>query len=53
MTLKLQCGFLCFTRIPSGTDGWMEYVPISDKKDVPKVISPKQEGSPSQAYVFW
>lgn len=31
-------------RIPSGTDGWMEYVPISDKKDVPKVISPKQEG---------
>ncbi|XP_056132877.1 prolyl 3-hydroxylase 2 [Lampris incognitus] len=34
-------------RIPSGTDGWMEYVPISEKKNV-SVMSPPQlrEGGP-------
>ncbi|KAM6921307.1 prolyl 3-hydroxylase 2 [Xenentodon cancila] len=34
-------------RIPSGTDGWMEYVPISDKKNV-TAINPQQlkEGGP-------
>ncbi|KAM9831600.1 prolyl 3-hydroxylase 2 [Neosynchiropus ocellatus] len=34
-------------RIPSGTDGWMEYVPISDKKDT-AVAPPQQlrEGGP-------
>uniref|UniRef100_A0A3Q0S6S4 procollagen-proline 3-dioxygenase n=1 Tax=Amphilophus citrinellus TaxID=61819 RepID=A0A3Q0S6S4_AMPCI len=34
-------------RIPSGTDGWMEYVPISDKKNV--TVAPPQrlkEGGP-------
>lgn len=33
-----------FNRIPSGTDGWMEYVPISDKKNITKPASQKQEG---------
>ncbi|XP_029906337.1 prolyl 3-hydroxylase 2 [Myripristis murdjan] len=34
-------------RIPSGTDGWMEYVPISEKKNV-TVAAPQQhrEGGP-------
>ncbi|XP_051803434.1 prolyl 3-hydroxylase 2 [Acanthochromis polyacanthus] len=34
-------------RIPSGTDGWMEYVPISEKKNV-TVVAPQQlkEGGP-------
>ncbi|XP_008328020.1 prolyl 3-hydroxylase 2 isoform X2 [Cynoglossus semilaevis] len=35
------------TRIPSGTDGWMEYVPISDKRDVSVVVPQKvKEGGP-------
>lgn len=25
---------VCSVRIPSGTDGWMEYVPISEKRNV-------------------
>ncbi|KAM7387872.1 hypothetical protein PAMP_024083 [Pampus punctatissimus] len=34
-------------RIPSGTDGWMEYVPISEKKNITKVASPHlKEGGP-------
>lgn len=35
------------SRIPSGTDGWMEYVPISEKKNV-SVAAPQQikEGKP-------
>ncbi|XP_054871615.1 prolyl 3-hydroxylase 2 [Amphiprion ocellaris] len=34
-------------RIPSGTDGWMEYVPISEKKNI-TVVAPQQlkEGGP-------
>ncbi|KAF3835148.1 hypothetical protein F7725_027706 [Dissostichus mawsoni] len=34
-------------RIPSGTDGWMEYVPISEKKNI-SALSPQQfkEGGP-------
>lgn len=34
---------LCFlfSRIPSGTDGWMEYVPISEKKNI-SALSPQQ-----------
>lgn len=28
------CSVLSTLRIPSGTDGWMEYVPISDKKNI-------------------
>lgn len=34
-------------RIPSGTDGWMEYVPISEKKNV-TVVAPQllKEGGP-------
>lgn len=26
--------YLCLSRIPSSTDGWMDYVPISEKKKV-------------------
>ena len=35
-------------RIPSGTDGWMEYVPISEKRNISEA-APQQlkEGKPS------
>ncbi|XP_036377424.1 prolyl 3-hydroxylase 2 [Megalops cyprinoides] len=34
-------------RIPSGTDGWMEYVPISEKKNVSvDVVQELREGGP-------
>uniref|UniRef100_A0A1A7XDB3 procollagen-proline 3-dioxygenase n=2 Tax=Iconisemion striatum TaxID=60296 RepID=A0A1A7XDB3_9TELE len=34
-------------RIPSGTDGWMEYVPISEKKNASAVVSLQlKEGGP-------
>ncbi|KAJ8375162.1 hypothetical protein SKAU_G00057420 [Synaphobranchus kaupii] len=34
-------------RIPSGTDGWMEYVPISEKKNVTvNVVQELREGGP-------
>ncbi|KAL6468765.1 hypothetical protein MHYP_G00222890 [Metynnis hypsauchen] len=34
-------------RIPSGTDGWMEYVPISEKKDTSvTVVQELREGGP-------
>ncbi|XP_071764660.2 prolyl 3-hydroxylase 2 isoform X1 [Centroberyx gerrardi] len=34
-------------RIPSGTDGWMEYVPISEKKNVTVAAPPQyREGGP-------
>lgn len=32
----------CSSRIPSGTDGWMEYVPISEKKKVTAVAQLKE-----------
>ncbi|KAM9761987.1 prolyl 3-hydroxylase 2 [Menidia menidia] len=35
------------SRIPSGTDGWMEYVPISEKKNVSTVSTQQlREGGP-------
>lgn len=40
---------LLSSRIPSGTDGWMEYVPISEKKNV--IVAAQQqlrEGNCSQ-----
>ncbi|MED6257002.1 Prolyl 3-hydroxylase 2 [Ataeniobius toweri] len=34
-------------RIPSGTDGWMEYVPISEKKNITVIVSQQlKEGGP-------
>ncbi|KAK7889471.1 hypothetical protein WMY93_025031 [Mugilogobius chulae] len=33
-------------RIPSGTSGGMEYVPISDKKNISSAVLRKQEGGP-------
>ncbi|XP_060934558.1 prolyl 3-hydroxylase 2 [Limanda limanda] len=34
-------------RIPSGTDGWMEYVPLSDKRNLSFVVQqPLKEGGP-------
>ncbi|CAL9696156.1 unnamed protein product [Knipowitschia caucasica] len=34
------------SRIPSGTGGGMEYVPISDKKNISSAVLRKQEGGP-------
>uniref|UniRef100_H3DDL8 procollagen-proline 3-dioxygenase n=1 Tax=Tetraodon nigroviridis TaxID=99883 RepID=H3DDL8_TETNG len=34
-----------YSRIPSSTDGWMEYVPISEKKKV-RAVSQLREGGP-------
>ncbi len=43
---------LCFhsPRIPSGTDGWMEYVPISEKKNV--IVTPAQQLKEGKASLY-
>lgn len=42
-TYSLSCSF----RIPSSTDGWMEYVPISEKKKV-RAVAQLREGKRRQ-----
>lgn len=37
------CSLSCSFRIPSSTDGWMEYVPISEKKKV-RAVAQFREG---------
>uniref|UniRef100_A0A3B5L0Z1 procollagen-proline 3-dioxygenase n=1 Tax=Xiphophorus couchianus TaxID=32473 RepID=A0A3B5L0Z1_9TELE len=47
ISLRFNSCCFCFLRIPSGTDGWMEYVPISEKKNITVIVSQQlKEGGP-------